>query len=406
MECRQLNRDELAEKYLTGQLDAAEQDEFEVHILECAPCLRQVEAVQTLRDQLADRALEIRAYSQIERSPFRWKWAAVAAFGLVVCGLGLVEFRRMKTQQSAKLLPPPASARSATSSNGASSASDTFPMPSASIDNLPVNGRNYIRFTTTDSQVVRDNAPSTGSARSSGLNIKGQRARSNLVNVDGIDGAGDSTTGTSASIEYPATAPSTSQQAHPEVSQIVSDETAKELFRLGTVQAFPYTFSGFGSSQKYGVGDVNPHALSDKTSGPHASDPTRAFFRSAMNAYLEKRYMDALEILEEAVKKEPGAPDVNFYLGVCRLLEAKPQDSIAPLNAVLDNKESPLQQAAHFYLAKAYIQIGDLVNAESQLQIAAAMPGTLSTEAGLELARLHALHSQDEKPRTVDAPRP
>ena len=29
------------------------------------------------------------------------------------------------------------------------------------IDNLPINGRNYINFTLTDSQVVRDNAPST-----------------------------------------------------------------------------------------------------------------------------------------------------------------------------------------------------------------------------------------------------
>jgi len=32
------------------------------------------------------------------------------------------------------------------------------------IDNLPINGRNYINFTLTDSQVVRDNAPNTGAA--------------------------------------------------------------------------------------------------------------------------------------------------------------------------------------------------------------------------------------------------
>jgi len=30
------------------------------------------------------------------------------------------------------------------------------------IENLPINGRNYINFTLTDSQVVRDNAPNTG----------------------------------------------------------------------------------------------------------------------------------------------------------------------------------------------------------------------------------------------------
>jgi hypothetical protein len=55
------------------------------------------------------------------------------------------------------------------------------------IDNLPINGRNYINFTLTDSQVNRDNAPNTGAAPTSGLNISGQRARSNLVNVDGAD---------------------------------------------------------------------------------------------------------------------------------------------------------------------------------------------------------------------------
>jgi len=60
------------------------------------------------------------------------------------------------------------------------------------IDNLPINGRNYINFTLTDSQVVRDNAPNTGAAPTSGLNMSGQRARSNLVNVDGADATDNS----------------------------------------------------------------------------------------------------------------------------------------------------------------------------------------------------------------------
>ena len=36
------------------------------------------------------------------------------------------------------------------------------------IDNLPINGRNYINFALTDSQVLRDNAPSIGAAPTSG----------------------------------------------------------------------------------------------------------------------------------------------------------------------------------------------------------------------------------------------
>src|SRR5215469_18376297 len=68
------------------------------------------------------------------------------------------------------------------------------------IDNLPINGRNYINFTLTDSQVVRDNAPNTGAAPTSGLNMNGQRARSNLVNVDGADATDNSVNGVRSTV--------------------------------------------------------------------------------------------------------------------------------------------------------------------------------------------------------------
>ena len=72
------------------------------------------------------------------------------------------------------------------------------------IDNLPINGRNYINFTLTDSQVVRDNAPFIGAAETSGLNISGQRARSNLVNVDGADATDNSTNGVRSTVSQEA----------------------------------------------------------------------------------------------------------------------------------------------------------------------------------------------------------
>jgi hypothetical protein len=72
------------------------------------------------------------------------------------------------------------------------------------IDNLPINGRNYINFTLTDSQVSRDNAPNTGAAPTSGLNISGQRARSNLVNVDGADATDNSVNGVRSTVSQEA----------------------------------------------------------------------------------------------------------------------------------------------------------------------------------------------------------
>jgi Carboxypeptidase regulatory-like domain/TonB dependent receptor-like, beta-barrel len=72
------------------------------------------------------------------------------------------------------------------------------------IDNLPTNGRNYINFTLTDSQVVRDNAPNTGAAPTSGLNMSGQRGRSNLVNVDGADATDNSINGVRSTVSQEA----------------------------------------------------------------------------------------------------------------------------------------------------------------------------------------------------------
>jgi hypothetical protein len=68
------------------------------------------------------------------------------------------------------------------------------------IDNLPINGRNYINFTLTDSQVTRDNAPNTGAAPTSGLNVSGQSGRSNIVFVDGGDNTDNATNGVRATL--------------------------------------------------------------------------------------------------------------------------------------------------------------------------------------------------------------
>jgi len=89
------------------------------------------------------------------------------------------------------------------------------------IDNLPINGRNYIQFTLTDSQVSRDSAPNVGAAPTSGLNMSGQRGRSNLVNVDGADATDNSTNGVRSTV---------SQEAVQEF-QIISNSYAAEYGR-------------------------------------------------------------------------------------------------------------------------------------------------------------------------------
>ena len=72
------------------------------------------------------------------------------------------------------------------------------------IDSLPINGRNYINFALTNSQLARDTAPSIGAAPTSGLNVSGQRARSNLVTVDGADAVDNSVNGVRSTVSQDA----------------------------------------------------------------------------------------------------------------------------------------------------------------------------------------------------------
>jgi hypothetical protein len=86
------------------------------------------------------------------------------------------------------------------------------------IDNLPINGRNYINFTLTNSQTTRDISPTIGPAPNSGLNLSGARARSNMVSVDGADAGDNSTDGIRATV---------SQEAVQEFQMILSNYNAE-----------------------------------------------------------------------------------------------------------------------------------------------------------------------------------
>src|SRR6266850_102745 len=127
------------------------------------------------------------------------------------------------------------------------------------IDNLPINGRNYINFTLTNSQFVRDNAPPTGAAPTSGLNSNGQRARSNLVNVDGGDATDNAVNGVRSTV---------SQEAVQEF-QIITNSYAAEYGRASGGVVNIITRSGsnefhgdvFGYLRNRNFQAVNPFAV-------------------------------------------------------------------------------------------------------------------------------------------------
>src|SRR5208283_2718255 len=135
------------------------------------------------------------------------------------------------------------------------------------IDNLPINGRNYIQFTLTDSQVQRDSAPQIGAAPTSGLNMSGQRARSNLVNVDGADATDNSTNGVRSTV---------SQEAVQEF-QIITNNYAAEYGRAagGVVNIITRSGSNDFHGDVYGYlrnrdfQAVNPFAFCQKPPCPN-----------------------------------------------------------------------------------------------------------------------------------------
>jgi hypothetical protein len=86
------------------------------------------------------------------------------------------------------------------------------------IDNLPINGRNYVNFTLINSQVTRDNAPTIGPAPTSGLSISGARGRGNMVSVDGASAVDASIDGIRSTV---------SQEAVQEFQMILSNYNAE-----------------------------------------------------------------------------------------------------------------------------------------------------------------------------------
>jgi tetratricopeptide (TPR) repeat protein len=173
----------------------------------------------------------------------------------------------------------------------------------------------------------------------------------------------------------------------------LTTEQGVELYKLAAVVPPPYTFSGLVAKGKL----PDAHDKGKYSSGSTPSDTGRQLFQNAMAGYVEGRYGEAVSFLESAVQKEPKAADVNFYLGVCKLLLGHPQESIAPLKQAVAAGNSPYLQSSHYYLAKAYLQQEKFEEAEGEFHDAATISGRLTSEAKSLLARTQAFRAQLDK---------
>jgi len=386
MDCQQIERDELVEQYIKGQLDSPAQDQFEIHMLQCTRCLQAVEVLQTAREELATRADEIRTQDTVRRSWFRWEFAAALVVLLIALGVGIRRYGHPVTSSgvtaAVKKAPPPAFVEPPKSNAG-------------------------------ETPTVAGSAPSVQPQPQPKKKVEVVTASPTHALTNSGSPSQDATNTAPPSVPLPPVPPpavlsgDVNAKAHPKLSppqsaspgnEGVNEEVAAELFRLGDVQAPAYTFSGFAASLD--KTRTPPRRGSEGAVGVQPGQAKiaegRAYFQDGMGAYVEKRYRDAVVLLEGAVNAEPNAPDINFYLGVCRLMIARPAEAIAPRSTVIANPASSYTQSAHFYIAKAYIQTSDLARAEEHLRVAAAMPGRMSTLANSTLTKLEAVRARQD----------
>jgi tetratricopeptide (TPR) repeat protein len=354
MNCQDVEKSELAEKYLRGELDATTQDNFEVHILECPNCLYLAETLQAAREGLSLRAQEIRALAVPVEKP--WPRLALAGGLAAVCLLaaGYFGWSRWHHRKTAGVKTP-ASSVAASHYPPAGKAAD------ANAAKAPVATNKAAQPQT--SAGVKTPAPLEKAAPNAAPSPAPREKSGSLGTF------------------VPGAAAKAEEQR---------DVAEAALSKLEVVQKPAYLWPGPTTQPPKAVlGDVSAPA---GTVGS-GSEAGRTDFQQAMVAYLDGRYRVAIALLEDDLRKEPSAPDTNFYLGACYMLMGRPADSVAPLKVAAQNVNSPLRQSAHFYLAKAYLQTRELAEAENEYQAAAALAGPLKQDAVAELAKLRTIRA-------------
>jgi tetratricopeptide (TPR) repeat protein len=110
-------------------------------------------------------------------------------------------------------------------------------------------------------------------------------------------------------------------------------------------------------------------------------DDAQSSFRRAMGHYSRQDYAGAIPGLRAAVEASPQTARFNFYLGACYLLTTQTDAAIASFRNVISLDNPAYSEAAHFYLAKAYLQNKDVSDAEEDLRATVKLEGSKASEA-------------------------
>src|SRR5215469_10085079 len=368
MDYREGERGDWLGEYVSGQLSPELQADFELHILECRRCQQALETLQLARDELAARAQDIRSYSPAARIRLRWVVVGAATLSLILCSVGIYWFGLSHGVGSTVAQKPPAHTtkvpgQTAQAGSGAS-----------------------------QNELAPDLSVSSGKAASAESSRHAAIQRNPEVGANSARPSPPITPMESAEVEPgPLKPPANKTKNDLTVTNSQNGWTEdQEIARLSEFKPPTFTVSGVDGTNTTSGAFLPPSTL--ESGRPALHGRAQSLFLDAMLAYDEKRYGDAEALLNEAVKLAPGVPEVSLYLGICRLAEGNAYDAVPLLKSVTNKNDSPYAQAAHFCLAKAYLQMRDLYTAEQQLKEAAEIP-----EAKALLTQIQRLLAQRNK---------
>jgi hypothetical protein len=214
------------------------------------------------------------------------------------------------------------------------------------IDNLPINGRNFLNFSLTTSTLVRDNQPVIGPAPTAGLNAGGQRARSNNVTIDGADNNDNSVNAVRGTV---------SQEAVQEF-QIITNSYAPEFGRASGAVVNIVTKSGGNDYHGNAFGYLRHRSYQARNAFAISDDPafTRAQFGGTFGGPIEKDQTFFFVAFEQTRRQETAFSVIGRDTSIFNLTDAQVAFASDPnvfnafglTDAFLAGLPIPLSQAA------------------------------------------------------------
>jgi tetratricopeptide (TPR) repeat protein len=148
------------------------------------------------------------------------------------------------------------------------------------------------------------------------------------------------------------------------------------------------------------LGRFDPPSYSPVT-WRNASTMSRTWFDSGMARYAARDYKGAIADLERAASASSSAPQVHFFLGICRLLTGDVEAGIAGLERTVAQGDTPFLESARFYLARAALLKNDRRAAETYLGRVIALRGELALPAQQLLHAMADVPSEPEAQRSA-----